>query len=267
MKTSSLYNIYDENAHTTSLNTIEKNISSYNTTLKTKKNFQEETVRIDHLYIKENIAITNWEESRYSRIIYDIDIFDPDVSQIEYLTEDEKKKRYHKEEDEIYCGRFYHLNYCGCKYPCSVILNKISPIELSEQIFAGSIESAYKTKELLKLKITHVLNVSSMAYTRRKYFKYLDIFIADNHTENAIKFFKITNRFIEDAIKQGQKILIHSLQGRSRCWVFLIAFLIGKLRMKYTKAVEYVKERFPSAEMNDNFLTQLKHYDLEMNVI
>ena len=94
----------------------------------------------------------------------------------------------------------------------------------------------------------------------------MDIFIADNHTENAIKFFKVTNRFIEDAIKKGHKILVHSLQGRSRCWVFLIAFLIGKFRMKYAQAFEYVRERFPWAEPNDNFLTQLKHYDLEMNV-
>lgn len=259
MKTNST----NENYYTMSISPLERNISSYNISTKTKQHFVEEPARIDHLYLKENLNIQNLDEFRNLVINLDV-IMDGDSR--EYLTEEEKKKRYNNEEDEIYCGRFPHLNYCGCKYPCAVLLNKISPIDLSDQIFAGSIETSYKTKELLKLKITHVLNVSCTAYNRRKYFKYLDIFIADNHTENAIKFFKITNRFIEDAIKRGQKILVHSLNGRSRCWVFIIAFLIGKLRMKYSKAFDYVREKFPWAEPNENFLTQLKHYDLEMNV-
>ena len=36
----------------------------------------------------------------------------------QYLTLEEKKKAYNGEEDKIYCGRFPHLDYCGCKYPC-----------------------------------------------------------------------------------------------------------------------------------------------------
>ena len=93
----------------------------------------------------------------------------------------------------------------------------------------------------------------------------MEIFIYDNHTENAIKFFKITNRFIDEAIKSNTKILIHSELGRSRCWVFLMAYLIGKCGYKYILAYDKVREKFAYAEPNDNYLTQLKHYDLEVN--
>lgn len=245
-----------------SINPLERNITTYNSSIKSRTNFVEDSIRIDHLYLKETLVMKNTEDYRYTIIDFDIDFT---INENEYISEEEKKKRYNNEENKIYCGRFPHLNFCGCKYPCSVLLNQISPIEISDQIYAGAIECAYKTKELLKLGITHILNVSCTAYNRRRYFKYLDIYIGDSHTDNAIKFFKITNRFIEDAIKKGQKILIHSVQGKSRCWVFLAAFLIGKMRMNYVAAFDYLREKFPYAEPNDNFLTQLKHYDLEMN--
>ena len=124
----------------------------------------------------------------------------------------------------------------------------------------------YKYKELLDLKIGYVLNVSCIEYNKRPGIKYFDIYINDNHTENAIKFFKITNRFIHEAITTRNNILIHSEHGRSRCWVFLMAYLIGRRGYKFSEAYEKIKEKFPRAEPNDNYLTQLKHYDLSVNV-
>ena len=238
------------------------NTNLFNTKTK-KKRSQEEENRINHFYINENIILPQTDEPRYQKITIDVEL---ESNQSEYLSEDQRKKMYNNEEDEILCGRYPHLSYCGCIYPCSIILNKISPIEIGNQILVGPIECVYKTKELLKLKVTHVLNVSCTSYNQRKYFKFMDIFVSDSHTENAIKFFKVTNRFIDDTLSKGENILIHSLNGKSRCWVFLMAYLIGRQRMKYTKAYEFVKERFKFAEPNENFLTQLKHYDLESNV-
>lgn len=244
---------------------LNKNISSCYTTLNTKQNLIDDSIIISHLYFKEDLKVKNLEEHRGKFACYQDSL---KVNTYEFLSEDERRKNYSGEEDQIYCGRFPHLNYCGCKFPCSLLLDKIKPIEMTENIYMGPIECAYKTKELLVNKITHVLNVSCTAYCRRnKYFKYLDIYIGDNHTENAIKFFKITNRFIDEAVKSNQKILIHSLQGRSRCWVFLMAYLIGRLNMKFSNALDLIKEKFGYAEPNENFLTQLKHYDLDVNVI
>ena len=66
----------------------------------------------------------------------------------------------------------------------------------------GPFQSAFKTKELIEKGVTHILNVSCKEYTKRsKYFKYLDVEVQDVVGENASKFFRITNRFLDDAIK------------------------------------------------------------------
>lgn len=70
---------------------------------------------------------------------------------------------------------------------------------MASGIYVGSIESSINTKELLSLGITHVLNVSCMEYTKREhYFKYYNLAVYDNHDEDIKKFFRITNRFIDE---------------------------------------------------------------------
>ncbi len=256
------FNVYDA-----SDKFLNKNISSYNQSIKSRITVRDDIFHISNLYITSPINISNSEEMRYKKISYEVEnlkLHNDALS--EYLSIEEKKKLYSGEEDEIFCGRFPHLSYCGCKFPCAIILPKIKLIELTNFIYAGPIECAFKTRELLSLEIAYILNVSCTEYNKRtKYFNYFDIYIYDNHTENAIKFFKITNRFIDDAISKGKKILVHSVEGKSRCWTFIAAYLIGKCNMKFTAAIDMIKAKFPFCEPNDNFLTQLKHYDLEVN--
>lgn len=221
--------------------------------------------RVTHNYLTQELIIPTLEPYRTKEIDYG-DEFNLSKNN-KFLTYEDKKKAYNGEEDHIFCGRFPHLSDCGCKYPCSLLLPKIHPIEVIDNIFVGPLEAVLKTKELLFLKIKYILNLSCVSYNKRnKYFKYYDIFINDNHTENAIKYFKITNRFIEDAVNSGEKILIHSENGTSRCWVFLMAYLIGRKHMTFNIAFDLVKSKFDHVEPNDNFLTQLKHYDLKVNI-
>ena len=222
-------------------------------------------IRVVHNYLPQEIIVPTLEPYRTQEIDYG-DEFDLEKSN-KFLTYEDKKKAYSGEEDHIFCGRFPHLSDCGCKYPCSLLLPKIHPIQIDQNIYVGPLESVLKIKELLFLKIKFILNLSCVSYNKRiKYFKYYDIFINDNHTENAIKYFKITNRFIDDSVNSGGKILIHSENGTSRCWVFLMAYLIGRKHMTFNNAFDLVKSKFGHVEPNDNFLTQLKHYDLKVNI-
>ena len=199
--------------------------------------------RVIHNYLPQELIIQSLEPYRTQEINYD-DEFDLS-KQNRFLTYEDKKKAYNGEEDHIFCGRFPHLSDCGCKYPCALLLPKIHPIQIDDNIYVGPIETAFKIKELIFLKIKYILNLSCVSYNKRiKYFKYYDIFINDNHTENAIKYFKITNRFIDDAVNSGAKILIHSENGISRCWVFLMAYLIGRRQMTFTQAFDLVKSKF-----------------------
>ena len=221
--------------------------------------------RVIHNYLPQELVVPSLDPYRTQEIDYNNE-FDL-TKQNRFLTYEDKKKAYNGEEDHIFCGRFPHLSDCGCKYPCALMLPKIHPIQIDENIYVGPIETVFKTRELIFLKIKNILNLSCVSYNKRiKYFKYYDIFINDNHTENAIKYFKITNRFIDDAVNSGGKILIHSENGISRCWVFLMAYLIGRIQMTFNQAFELVRSKFNHVEPNDNFLTQLKHYDLKVNI-
>lgn len=53
---------------------------------------------------------------------------------------------YQNEEDNIECGRFPHLKYCGCPQNC--IENPVAPIEIVNHIYIGPLASSFNTKEL-----------------------------------------------------------------------------------------------------------------------
>ena len=172
--------------------------------------------------------------------------------------------RYGGEEDDIACGRFPHLDVCGCDIPCFIALKEIRLIEVVDGIYMGPFQSAFKTKELLEKNITHILNVSTKEYTKRKYFKYLDINIYDNHTEDARKYFRITNRFIKQAKESGGKVLVACVAGKSRSPTFILSYLIGIERIKLKDGIALLRQYVPEVEPNDSFMQQLQEYDLEV---
>ena len=134
-------------------------------------NFVEDIIRINHPYIGQELSIQSLEPYRTQNIKYRSDL--KIETRVEYLPDAERKWAYTGTEENIKCGRFPHLDYCGCKYPCSLILDKISPIEVIPNIYCGPIECAYKLKELLSLKIGYILNVSNISYHKRNKFKYI----------------------------------------------------------------------------------------------
>ncbi len=114
---------------------------------------------------------------------------------------------YRGDEDAIFCLRFPHKRFCGCERKLEELESnptfrptEVAPAEqITPQIFIGSLESATNTRELLRLGITHVLNVSCVQYTNREqYFKYFNLEVYDNHDEDIKKFFRLTNRFIAE---------------------------------------------------------------------
>ena len=118
----------------------------------------------------------------------------------------------------------------------------------------GPYQSAFKTQDLIEKGVTHILNASCKEYTKRsKYFKYLDVAVQDEVGENAQKFFRITSRFIDDAIKNGA-ILVHSVQGKSRAPTFILAYLIYREKMKLKDGLALLREYVNEVEPNESFL-------------
>ena len=51
-----------------------------------------------------------------------------------------------------------------------IALKAINLIQVVDGIFMGPFQSAFKTRDLLEAGVTHILNVTSKEYTKRKYF-------------------------------------------------------------------------------------------------
>ena len=170
---------------------------------------------------------------------------------------------YENDEDELVCGRFPHLDVCACEISCQIALKEINLFQVYPGIFMGPYQSSFKTQDLIEKGVTHVLNVSCKEYTKRsKYFKYLDIHVTDDIGENASKYFRITNRFLDDAVKNGA-VLVHSVQGKSRAPTFILAYLIYREKMKLKDGLTLLREYVNEVEPNESFMQQLADYDLE----
>lgn len=127
----------------------------------------------------------------------------------------------------------------------------------------GPYQAAFKTQDLIEKGVTHILNASTKEYTKRsKYFKYIDVQVHDEVGENGAKYFRITNRFIEDGIKSGA-VLVHSVQGKSRAPTFILAYLIFKEKMKLKDGLSLLREYVNEVEPNESFMQQLANYDLD----
>ena len=128
-------------------------------------------------------------------------------------------------------------------------------IEVFEGIFIGPFQTGFKTGELIDNGITHLLNVTNKAYTKRtQYFKYLDIAIRDEKSEDAKKHFRITNRFINECLKAGNKILIQSVEGKSRCATFVLAYMIFQEKIKLKEGLSILRQFVTEVEPNEGFM-------------
>ena len=108
------------------------------------------------------------------------------------------------------------------------------------------------------------MNVSNKAYTQRtKHFKYLDIAIYDAPSEDSRRHYRITNRFIDEALKEGN-ILVHSFEGKSRAPTFILAYLIYKEKIKLKDGLNLLRQYVAEVEPNEGFMQQLAEYDLEL---
>lgn len=110
-----------------------------------------------------------------------------------------------------------------------------------------------------------MLNLSSNEYTKRtKYFKYLTIDIFDSNDEDIKKHFRITNRFISEALKNNGKVLIHGINGKSRAMAFSLAYLINVAKIPMKNGLELLMSSInEKPEINHYFMKQLEQYDLE----
>jgi len=133
--------------------------------------------------------------------------------------------------------------------------------KISDNILISDLSTAYNVEEMKKEGITHIINtVLAIEPAYPQEFKYLSIHTRDSESEDLKQYFDQCFEFIEDAVKNNAKILIHCIFGRSRSSAIAIAYFIRKSRMSYDDAYTMVKEKRNIIEPNEGFKGQLKEY-------
>jgi len=73
----------------------------------------------------------------------------------------------------------------------------------------------------------------------------------------------ITNiyEFVSKALNNYEGVLIHSLNGRNRCCVAALLFLMNRFRWGIIKTLEYLNAKKPGLEMTASLLKNLLEYE------
>lgn len=150
------------------------------------------------------------------------------------------------------------------EYPMRRSMQEIVP-----NVFLGPYACAMKKQfDLLKQTgITHIICVRQEEEARfvkpnfENDFKYLVVNISDDSSENIIKHFPEVCAFLDSALSEGGRILMHGNAGISRSGALLIAYIMQRHNLSYTEALRLVQLRRFCVSPNEGFQAQLMEYE------
>ena len=141
------------------------------------------------------------------------------------------------------------------------------PIELIDNLYIGSIGAASNLNQLEKNNITHILIAGQGI---KKYFPdkftYLQFNLLDTVLQNIKQYFDKANEFINNAINNNGKVLVHCHAGVSRSGAICIAYIMKYKKMKFIDALLFVRKKRQKINPNVGFIQQLREYEKELNI-
>ncbi|KAF8227731.1 phosphatases II [Tricholoma matsutake] len=124
------------------------------------------------------------------------------------------------------------------------------------QIFIGNVTGAQSHKLRKELGITHILSVCG-EYTSTGD-NHLVIPIEDVPCVDILAHLCRACQFIEDALQQGGRILVHCAVGISRSPTVVAAYLMKTRKMGHLNAIRFIKAKRPIVCPNHGFVRQLE---------
>ena len=130
--------------------------------------------------------------------------------------------------------------------------------QINDKLFVGNISTATNKELLKKNGITHIIDILSQRFEPYPDdFEYLHIYAYDTVDWNLTYSFPITNLFIKDALKNGNKVYIHCMCGVSRSISILLAYLMTNTTNSLESILNDVRSIRPIANPNKAFMKQL----------
>ncbi|KAL1211807.1 Dual specificity protein phosphatase 1B [Cardamine amara subsp. amara] len=138
---------------------------------------------------------------------------------------------------------------------------------IQQGLFIGSVAEA-TNKDLLKSSnVTHILTVAvALAPPYPLDFVYKVIEVVDRSETDLTVYFDECYSFIDEAIQSGGAVLVHCFMGMSRSVTIVVAYLMKKHGMSFSKAMELVRSRRPQALPNFGFISQLQQFEKSIRV-
>ncbi|KIK34485.1 hypothetical protein CY34DRAFT_97914 [Suillus luteus UH-Slu-Lm8-n1] len=130
----------------------------------------------------------------------------------------------------------------------------IDPI-ITDNVFIGNLSAALSTDVRKKLGITHILSVCT-EYSSTDH-NHLTIPVQDSEYEDLLIHLPRACSFIQSALAQGGKVLVHCAMGVSRSPTVVCAYLMSTQRLSARAAIQYVRKRRPKIHPNYGFMKQL----------
>jgi predicted protein tyrosine phosphatase len=88
--------------------------------------------------------------------------------------------------------------------------------------------------------------------------------ISDSLDENISNYFSEAFDYIETALNNKKIVLVHCGSGISRSPTIIISYLMKKYQLRFEESYNYVFMKHPSTYPNENFIRQLKEYELQL---
>ncbi|KAI1727562.1 dual specificity phosphatase, catalytic domain-containing protein [Ditylenchus destructor] len=139
---------------------------------------------------------------------------------------------------------------------------------LTHFMFLGSQNDALNPSLLQSYGITKVINLSETCPRPEGLpddaNHFLRIPIKDSYCAKLLPHFDQAFKFIENARRSEEKVLLHCLAGISRSATLAIAYIMRSQRLSSEEAYKFVKTRRQSISPNFNFMGQLMEYEKQL---
>lgn len=136
---------------------------------------------------------------------------------------------------------------------------------ITDKIFLGDINGCSNLYQLRKNKITHILTMAAgIRPLYKKEFKYKVVNIMDLPTQNILIYLEKAIEFINKAVSNGGRVLVHCFAGISRSASTVIAYFMATRKMSFMEAFNYVKKRRPIIFPNFGFQRQLLEFEKQL---
>jgi serine/threonine/tyrosine-interacting protein len=139
--------------------------------------------------------------------------------------------------------------------------------EILPGLLLGPFIASKSMATLHSLGITHIVcirDVKESFSVRPRFperFQYMVFDVEDTEEQNLIRLFPSAKQFIEQAISQGGRVLVHCNGGISLSPAFVVMFVMQHYQLSWEDALHMVQNRRYCISPNGGFLTQIKEYE------